>query len=96
VEELEPIPTACDTASAISEIKDRTLSVFPNPVDEVLYVQSTSKALGELVLVDFLGRELWRNVIDEKDYSLPTKHLQDGIYFLISSENGIQKVICKH
>ncbi len=94
--ELNPTPTVCDTLTATYDLSEVEWSFFPNPVDEILHIRTTQNEIGTLKLVDVLGRTLWTEDILGDTHSISTEHLQEGVYFLISSENETRKVICKH
>ncbi len=90
--------------------RENSLSVFPNPFSDVLYIQSennnTSDERNEtsvsksndgsqMVLYDVLGREIVRS--GEGVTSIATKQIPAGIYFLriVSAEGSTMKKIIK-
>jgi hypothetical protein len=59
------------------------LRVFPNPVNKVLFLETTEEYVGSTYfLYDYLGREILSNLIHTKNMSLDLGFLEKGIYFL--------------
>ena len=87
--------------------KDRNdLLIYPNPVSDILYIDSIDKAFedGKIIITDVLGNKLLTQTLDKKDNSLikiDVSSYNNGIYFvsiLDSLENTVktQKVLINH
>ncbi len=56
--------------------------VFPNPVDDVLYVNMEEIAIHQAALYDMLGRQVTTMVTFINEGQIDTRHLQAGVYVL--------------
>ncbi len=94
----------CSSYSLKSENKTKTnfdfLDVFPNPIFQgnILNIRVQKKnQYSDLILYDLNGNILQKYSgncsIDKCEYSLETKNLSKGIYFLVDTENGMYKKI---
>ncbi len=83
----------CLALGVDDEILDQTLNLYPNPVSEILSVESRLP-LQSIEIYNLLGQEV--KVIDSDFESINTSDLSRGIYMIkISSENGstVRKLI---
>jgi len=63
------------------------VSIFPNPATNELMI-TLPQGGGEAVLVDYLGRERMKNVLQKEATTLDVRKLEDGIYVLSIFQNG--------
>lgn len=74
---------------------DAAISIYPNPVKEVVTIRSASQ-IRSIQLYDVQGRLLQTMVIDTNEYQFNLSERKTGIYFVkITSDNGskIEKII---
>lgn len=57
-----------------------TVKLYPNPVSDVLYIQSTEQA--KVTVLDMSGKVLIRQSINEGTNSLPVSNLLQGVYLI--------------
>ncbi|MAC85516.1 MAG: hypothetical protein CMC94_01045 [Flavobacteriales bacterium] len=74
-------------------------SVYPNPANDVLYVNSYSSVAVDFVLFDVLGNEVYNDVLSSLK-SIQLNEFSSGVYFYSFVVNGkntdIQKLIIAH
>lgn len=63
------------------------VAIFPNPVKDVLYVQSKSEKSNEVSLTDVTGRLLYVGKFDEQ-CAITTNSFSSGVYFIKLSSGG--------
>jgi hypothetical protein len=68
------------------------LTIYPNPVDDILYLETDQPSQYDLALFDAMGRELAVERIHPG--ALDVKSLPKGFYFLRLS-SGAQSIILK-
>ncbi|MFY0607643.1 MAG: T9SS type A sorting domain-containing protein [Cyclobacteriaceae bacterium] len=82
-----------------SETSATSLSVYPNPVEDLLYLDLTHQnSQGVYNILDLSGRSVLEGNIVEQINSINMSHLQAGIYTVmitIGDQNEIRKVIKK-
>ncbi|GAK90864.1 hypothetical protein JCM19297_163 [Nonlabens ulvanivorans] len=74
--------------SCTASVEDRsvTVSLYPNPVQDVLLIDSNIE-LTKAVIYDLNGKILQESTINNNE--LPVAHFSKGIYFIeLSNENG--------
>jgi hypothetical protein len=85
--------------------KEITVSVYPNPADDRLYVNAgeTLKGRAKIEISDLLGEKVYVNEISDiranSTYSINTTSLREGLYVLkISSDSGSlsKKIVIRH
>ena len=76
---------------------EKMISVYPNPVKDILTIYNTKSIIKEVRIVDVVGREVKRIIINNNESSFDIKELKSGIYILtIHTDNGnITKRIVK-
>lgn len=68
---------------------DHNISIFPNPANSFLYVQSEDEMLDQVELYNALGEMVQRESDDSKAYQLDLSNYSEGIYFVrITSTKG--------
>jgi len=76
------------------------LSVYPNPVSDVLTIQNMSLTSGVLDVMDIQGKLVYSIQLNEVygNYQLDMNDIQSGIYVVrITSENGVKESrVVKH
>jgi hypothetical protein len=66
------------------------LSVFPNPVNNLLYVSVDQCGPYDVTICDATGRVILQNVFNAREITINTILMQNGVYFLtIKSERGV-------
>ena len=68
------------------------LKIYPNPVNDKLYINFESNPIYAIVLYDMNGREIYRRAYIESPSSvqLQLPAIESGLYFIrIESENRI-------
>ena len=81
------------------EETQRHFSVYPNPANDVLYVNSYSSVAVDFVLFDVLGKEVYNDVVSSLN-SIQLNDFSSGVYFYSFGVNGkntdLQKLIIAH
>jgi hypothetical protein len=72
--------------TGIIETEENSVSIFPNPADNVLYVHSLVELIGELRILDMSGRLLYAQQLSGKEFSIPLDNLTEGSYLLLFDE----------
>lgn len=82
---------AIDTVTNIIAPVNSTISLSPNPVIDLLSIQSTGSAITEVAFYDIEGRMLWREKIDGRTYKKSMAHVSAGMYFVVATlkEGGV-------
>jgi len=78
--------------SSISEINDYNISIFPNPANEIIYINANKRnTINKIILRDLTGRILLdKNFNNLKKTNIITNAYERGTYFIeIHSEKGI-------
>jgi hypothetical protein len=73
---------------------EKTLSLFPNPVQNILNIQSTASNLSKVQIYDLNGRLLKNHTLQNNDVSLEVSGLQSGVYVVVL-ENEIGQQISR-
>ena len=82
------------TSSTFEPIEELELTIAPNPVEEVLNLQTVSPSAGDyqLILTDMLGRQVYQDLFrlpqGEANSPITLPDLQSGIYTLQLVGNG--------
>jgi spore germination protein YaaH len=70
------------------------ITIYPNPVNEVLELYSEVSLPSEIVIVDLFGRQLLSTLTQEsKTHSIDVKHLSCGLYFIQCNTAGTKDSI---
>jgi hypothetical protein len=56
--------------------------LYPNPVENVLYVEHSSSVLGYIEIVNIVGSVVLRKTISSSKYSIDIHGLEPGIYYI--------------
>lgn len=68
-------------ATGMDDPEKNSISVYPNPAQEILFVNVKEK--GEMEMLDELGKDICKMNLSPGENSIPLKTLPDGIYFII-------------
>ena len=79
--------------SAISELSELEFSVYPNPVQNELYIDGNSNTDVRIKLFDAVGRIIIDFVSQTSSFSISTQNLQEGTYTLVLESDVKRKVI---
>lgn len=66
----------------IENVASSRPTVFPNPVDDKLYIHSDNAALRRVELFDVAGRSIQNKTVNDHRIHFDMKELQGGVYFL--------------
>lgn len=70
-----------------------TISVYPNPTNDVLHIKSIDNTLTNLVLIDLQGRKISEHKTNGNTYQINLQNLPSAIYLLqIETDKGKQTV----
>ena len=77
------VNSLCLGVIGVNEINSPlTISVFPNPFEKEFIVKGT-KAKGEIVLVDLMGKEIKKQITLDEETKINSEQLLPGMYMLI-------------
>lgn len=68
---------------------DISVTVFPNPSNDITTFQFSESQNRTLIIRDNLGREVWRKQTDEVTVEFPAGQYADGLYFYVISEDNL-------
>jgi hypothetical protein len=76
-------------------------TVYPNPVNDILQVETTDNAAFEMAIYSLQGAKMLQTVTTGNKTSIDVSNLSDGIYFLqiynlSNSKRGMKKIVIKH
>lgn len=77
------------TGISIPDAYQPALEVFPNPVSEVLHVESQEGPCN-VIVTDLYGRIVHDSLIESESHTIPSTQWPDGIYLVIIEVNGIR------
>lgn len=69
------------------------LTIFPNPVNDVLFIKNSDSALGKITLFDLVGRVVQQLETQDTEVNLDLSHLDKGVYFLRGQFTKTYKII---
>jgi hypothetical protein len=73
------------------EFNENTVSLHPNPVQNILNIQNTAGNLSKVQIYDLNGRLLQNHVMQSNEVSLDVSGLQSGVYLVVlENETGHQ------
>ncbi|MBR9923311.1 MAG: T9SS type A sorting domain-containing protein [Bacteroidetes bacterium] len=92
--------TNCDTSLVfevgfpigIKALNKKSISVFPNPASEVLYVSGHLQA-ATFLLYDILGREVKSGLLDPEEASISLNGLSEGMYYLRLLDDRQEQIV---
>jgi PKD repeat protein len=68
------------TAGLLNHAKS-TIAVYPNPVEDIIYIGANQLQIKSIKLVSILGTEMDAN-LNRSNFTVPVAHLSAGTYFL--------------
>lgn len=72
-------------------------TIFPNPVQEVAYLQTPSTGLYTVIVYTISGQEMINASFEGNQYALPLEHLDAGMYWLriydVQKNSIVRKII---
>lgn len=78
----------------INEIASNKVSIYPNPVNDVLNVNAAG--FDKVEIVNFLGQVVYSNQVTATDFQINTADLTAGVYFVrLSGDNIVTKKFVK-
>ncbi len=84
----------------IDDTSDITLTIYPNPANDELFISSTNGIVTSVMLIDALGKTWISEVHDSGILSLNVSDVPSGIYFIKTGNNqgkaNITKLIIDH
>ncbi len=75
-------------AAGINDIQKPLVSMYPNPVTDIIAIESNEK-ITNLTMLDITGKLITQQIANSKTIALPMSHLTAGIYVLQVTSNGI-------
>jgi len=91
----------CDGMDAISstfDLKKLDISIYPNPVDDFLFIEQSSRSELNITLFDTSGKKVLKNTVSATSNSIDLSRNPDGLYFLSIEKTDqviYQKVVIK-
>ena len=85
------------TVGVASEQIGATLSAFPNPVDDLLYIslQGTPNST-DIVLVNLMGQRFLAMSLKGRSAEPDTVELPAGVYFLLANTRSLGRILIAH
>lgn len=69
------------------------LSIYPNPVNDILYLRNGDSALGKITIFDVVGRAILQSETQDSETNIDLSHLEKGVYFLKTQFTKTYKII---
>lgn len=91
--ESSPSNTESIDWTGISELNGSVVSIYPNPADEKLIIESGA-ALEEVGIYNLFGQEVLHNTVSGNKLILNTSTLSEGVYF-IKLQSGVDVLVSK-
>lgn len=86
-------PTLACSAPTVTGIsfneKEESFSLYPNPADQVLHIQTFSNKPYSFTLRNTLGALIFDGQIHEQEQQINVSHLKEGLYFLELNQEGM-------
>jgi hypothetical protein len=73
----------CETETAINSLSNGKIKVYPNPVNNIVYIDLKEIKNAKIILTDILGRTLYQEYANETIESIHLENYESGTYFLI-------------
>lgn len=91
----EDVPQVIDALPELEE--DFEMTMYPNPVDDIVHISMIEAAQSEISIVDNLGRLVYHENSNIKQISINVSHLNEGIYYvtITNSEKTFTKSFLK-
>jgi hypothetical protein len=83
-----------EVPNSIEETNAQKVSIYPNPVNDVLNVNAAG--FDKVEIVNFLGQVVYSNQVTATDFQINTADLTAGVYFVrLSGDNTVTKKFVK-
>lgn len=87
---------ATDSTAGLNSLNQNLISVYPNPVNDVLTISSNSELIEQLTIVDLSGAVVYSEMILEEKMQINVSQLPEGMYFVHAlGKEGQQLSTCK-
>lgn len=73
---------SCDSGVGIAERPVSQIRVYPNPVTNNSFVVESEETIEWISILDFAGREVYRETVNTQKKQISSKSLKSGIYFI--------------
>ncbi|MEI6089563.1 MAG: T9SS type A sorting domain-containing protein [bacterium] len=82
--QLDTMPSPkVGVTSVLNDREELSISVYPNPFSEKINVRSVELGKSQLVIIDFLGEEIYKAEITSTQTEIDLSALNKGIYFVV-------------
>jgi PKD repeat protein len=78
----------------IADLNQGAIRVYPNPVDDIMYIESDQQTIRKVKIVSALGAEA-ASTLNKITNSISVSHLQAGVYFLHITTDKNQTIITR-
>lgn len=69
-------------SSSLSELVTTPLSIYPNPVSNLLYIENDESEYQEITLIDQIGKEIYKETINQNTTKIDMTNWKSGLYVL--------------
>jgi hypothetical protein len=77
----------------IAENQGLQFKVYPNPTTGILQVQSPFAQKKEVRLLNAIGQEFLRFILQEGENQINLSGIAKGLYFLVDEDGGSQRIV---
>lgn len=77
--------------TSVHNVDIAAINVFPNPADDILFVELGHNAKASYVIQDITGKTIMHNSLYESKSSLNISTLEPGLYMILLKKEDIQK-----
>ncbi len=91
-----PVNEVCSSTAGITEEAISSVTLYPNPAKNQLFVETKNANFSEIVIMDAMGRKMLTSSINGANTAISLNGLNAGNYFVVLTGNGtrsIQKLI---
>jgi len=75
------------------ENKTLGIQIYPNPVNDNIYISSKKTEIGEYQIYDVTGRVVLKSFSSESSIVIDASILNSGVYYFVASEKTVEKFI---
>ena len=87
---------ATDSTAGLNLLDENLISVYPNPVNDILIIESHSEIVNEITIVDLSGAIIYSEMVLEDKTKINMDQLPGGMYFVHAlGKEGQQLSSCK-
>lgn len=92
--ESEPSTTLCAFLNVGVKYYEKQISIYPNPVNDVLNVNAAS--FKQVSIYNMMGQQVYRQNVTNNHFQINVSNLQSGVYFLrLDGEKSVVKKFIK-